>query len=162
MSNTHSEQQVGRGAWDHILTGTPAPHEQQTGQPPWQTSNARSVPVYQRASQEWEALTVYVGSNTGGLDPVKLVDRQNGRDWVIISVPATGPSGNATPCGVYIAARDAPLQAAGGPLGFFIPIGQSLTLTIEGSVWAVAAIAGATTFCCVASGYNLDSTKSYN
>jgi len=154
---SYSELHTGRSAWDHILTGEPNEHDKTTGVPPWQTLNSKGVPVYQRASQEWDASTIYVGSNTGGFDPVKLIDRQDGRDWVIVSVPATGPGNVTTPCGVYIAARDAPLQAAGGPLGFFIPVGQSITLTIEGAVWAVSAITGAVTFCCVATGYNLNS-----
>lgn len=148
-----TDSQLGRGAWDHLDARDPAPGRPQT--PPYVTGNGRAIPVYQRASEKWDALTVYVGSGASGLDPVKLVDDQPGRDWVIISVPATGPNNQATPCGVYIAARDAPLQTAGGPVGFFIPIGQSITLTIEDAVWAIAAITGTTTFCCIATGYNL-------
>ncbi len=134
------------GAWDQLIIG---PHDKsQSKNPPFSTPNGNAVPTFQRAASDWMGSTVYIGSESNQQQPIKIVDRQAGRDWVLLFVPSTAPAG------VYVAPHDSQLEST-PPLGFLIPLGGNITLPTEAAIWGVSAINGTDTLICVAVGTNI-------
>lgn len=130
------------GPWDQLeQSHTPAA---KVAHPPFALPNGQAAPVNQRAAADWFASTEAIA----GTDSAKLVDRQAGRAWVLISVPA------GSPAGVVVDNSADSLLVGGAPNGFHIAVGGSVSLPTEGPVWAVSATPGTATTCDVAVGVN--------
>lgn len=145
MSNLDIHGDKSPGPWEQLKIQ--APPERQRQGPPFSVGNGEAMPTYQRAASDWNGSTIFIGNEAGGQQPIKLVDRQSGRDWVLLFVPSTAPAG------VYVAPHDSQLEST-PPLGFLIPLGGSITLPTEGAIWGVSAVTGTDTYICTAVGVN--------
>lgn len=138
----HEPAQPHPGPWDQLPQQPPPA----TGPPhqPFDTPNGRALPTFQRSSKEWYASTNQIPTT----DAIKLVDRQAGRQWMLVSVAA------AAPAGVVIDSAPESLFVAGAPNGFHVAKGGSISIPTEGPVWAVSDTPGTATQCDVAVGVN--------
>jgi len=105
-----------------------------TGRKNFGTDNGEAFPVFERASSDWTAGSVVVGTNNGGTSIV--VGRVRGRKTVTVWVPSTwtNPGGTSTtPNGVVIGQTEGELQSGAGAQ---LNPGDSITIGTEAPVWA--------------------------
>jgi hypothetical protein len=150
---TTGKDYTGPGPWDHLDHGDPSAttgHKHSAFSVP----QSDAVPVNERASYDWNASTQWIGAESAGVGPVKIVDRQAGRDWVLLMVPTVNPiTGAANATGVYIASRDSQLEVT-PPQGFFLAAGASISISSEGAIWAVSQTVGTPAPLCIAEGHS--------
>lgn len=124
------EQSKGPGPFDQLVHAETIPPER-FKEPPFKFDNAEAFGVNQRSAKRWTGSTAEVGST-----PISLIPSQKGRKTVILAVPSTSAAG------VYVDSTDATLENS---LGFLIPIGGSLSIDTEDSIYAKSATAGTAT-----------------
>lgn len=115
-----------------------------TGREPYKRDNYEVLPTFERASDAWSAQTVKINAAYNG-GTALVVGRQKGRKSVTISVPLTLADGT-TPLGVVIGPTEAEVQA-GGASGYVLNVGDSVTLSTEGTVYAGVIPGNATGAC---------------
>lgn len=100
------------------------------------TSNSEAVPVFERASHDFTAGQITVGSYNGGTSVI--VGRQAGRKNVTIWVPTSYINAAGTtitnPVGVVIGQTEGEIQSPGN--GVQLNAGDSITLSTEAPIWA--------------------------
>lgn len=114
---------------------------------PWGITNPFAVAVHQRSAMDWRGTTSYVGADAGapGTEASKLVDRQQGRDWVLIANNLTG----SVP---ILIGHSAGAVESGE--GFLLPANSAITLYTEGAIWATVVSSGTGGPVSVATGIN--------
>jgi hypothetical protein len=140
----HEAHQQHPGPWDHLAHTDRDERDQRVKHPPFSVPNGQSAPVFERAAFDWYASTEQIPAT----DATKMVDRQAGRKWMIISVLASAPAG------IVIDSSAGSLFVAGAPNGFHVQKGGSISLPTEGPVWAVSDTPGTVTQADVVVGVN--------
>ena len=105
-----------------------------TGRKNFGTDNGEAFPVFERASSDFNAGRVSVGTSNGGTSIV--VGRVRGRKSITIWIPTTwtNPGGTSTsPNGVTIGQTEGELQSGAG---IQLNPGDSITIDTEAPVWA--------------------------
>lgn len=139
---------TGPGAWDQIGPELDDPPGEAPNDPPYGRSNRDAVPINQRSPRHWSGHTLLVD----GTQVTRALPSQKGRKAFLVLVPPTLPpalGGGATPAGVFIDEQSSVLSASGGPMGFFLPVGASISVNTEGGVFLVSGTPGTDTVVCV-------------
>lgn len=141
FAGTTSPVQTGPGPWDQIGPELDSPPGQASTEPPYGTENQQAVPMNQRSPRHWSGHTLAVD----GTRVNRILPSQKGRKAFLVLVPPA-PLGAA---GCYIDEQSSVLSAEGGPQGFLLPIGGSISVNTEGGIFAVSATPGTDTLICV-------------
>lgn len=129
----------GPGPWDGLEPKLDSPPNEQPTAEPYAPGNEYAVGVNQRSPRHWSGHTLSVD----GTQPGQLVPAQKGRKAVLVLVPATATAG------AFVDEQSAVLSSSGGPMGFYLAVGASISINTEGAVWAISATAGTDTTVCV-------------
>lgn len=123
------------------------PAQPNTGKPPYGVDNSKAIPVFQRASHDGDVRIVVVNQTTNGGTAV-AVNRQRGRQRVVLSVPSKLPDGVTVPLGVTFGFAEADVQTGGNASCGVINQGDPpIVIFTEAPIWLGLIGANATGAC---------------